>query len=302
MSTSIKNVCVVGSGSMGSQIGLQCAMFGYRVWMHDVSELALQRCRQQQAALLNELIEAGLSATDPRQTMLDRIRLTDSLAEAASTADLVIEAAREDLDVKREVFRALDEICAPHAILATNSSSLRSSHIESATNRPDKVLNTHFIQSVSKHPVVELMRGTATSDEALEAVREFVRSIGLVPIQVRRDVTGCILARVWRAVKKEALHLVDSGAATPEDVDRLWMIAMKAPRGPFALMDRIGLDVIRDIEMVYYQESGDESDAPPRVLVEKVENGELGVKTGKGFYTYPDPACESPDFLFEGSH
>ena len=145
------------------------------------------------------------------------------------------------------------------------------------------------------------MRGTTTSEETLQTVREFVGSIGLVPILVRREVTGCIMARIWRAVKKESLHLVDSGVATPEDVDRTWMIAMEAPLGPFILMDRIGLDVIRDIEMVYYEESGDESDAPPKVLLEKIDKGELGVKTGKGFYTYPNPAYESPDFLREAS-
>ena len=172
---------------------------------------------------------------------------------------------------------------------------------ESATDRPENVLNTHFCQAVWKHPFVELMRGTTTSDETIESVREFAGSIGLVPILVRRDVAGCILARIWRAVKKEALHLVDSGATTAEDVDRMWMIAMEAPLGPFILMDRIGLDVIRDIEMVYYEESGDESDAPPKVLLEKIEKGELGVKTGKGFYTYPNPAYESPSFLREAS-
>jgi 3-hydroxybutyryl-CoA dehydrogenase len=299
--SSIRNVCIVGSGFMGSQIGLQCAVHGCPVWMHDVSEPALQRCGDEQAAMLDEQIEAGVVSADQRRAILDRIRFTASLSDAGSAADLVFEAVREDLDVKRDVFRALDEICPPHAILATNSSSLRVSRIESATSRPDKVLNTHFVQSVSKHPLVELMRGTATSDETLEAVREFTRSIGIVPVLVRREVAGCILARIWRAVKKEALHLVDSGVATPEDVDRMWMIAMEAPRGPFALMDRIGLDVIRDIEMVYYRESGDESDAPPKVLLEMIEKGELGVKTGKGFYTYPNPACESPSFLREAS-
>jgi 3-hydroxybutyryl-CoA dehydrogenase len=154
---------------------------------------------------------------------------------------------------------------------------------------------------VWKHPFVELMRGAKTSDETLDALRHFVRSIGLVPILVRREVTGFILARIWRSVKKEALHLVESGVATPEDVDRAWMMAMEAPLGPFVLMDRIGLDVIRDIEMVYYEESGDQSDAPPKVLMDKIENGELGVKTGKGFYTYPDPAYESPSFLRKAS-
>jgi 3-hydroxybutyryl-CoA dehydrogenase len=269
--------------------------------MHDVSEAVLDRCGHEQASMLDQQIETGVVPRDKRPTILNRLRFTGSLSEAAVAADLVIEAVREDLNVKREVFRALDEICPPHTILATNSSSLRVSRIESATNRPDKVLNTHFIQSVWKHPFVELMRGTKTSDETLEAVRQFVRSIGLVPILVRREVTGFILARVWRAVKKEALHLVDSGAATPEDVDRAWMVAMEAPLGPFALMDRIGLDVIRDIEQVYFEESGDASDAPPKVLLDKIEKGELGVKTGKGFYTYPAPAYASAGFLRDAS-
>ena len=214
---------------MGSQIALQCAVHGCRVWMHDVSEASLRRCGDGQASLLNEQIEAGVVSAGQRRTILNRIQFTRSMREAAIAADVVIEAAREDLDVKREVFRALDEICAPHAILATNSSSLRVSRIESATNRPDKVLNTHFIQSVWRHPFVELMRGTVTSEETVESVREFARAIGLVPIVVRREVTGFILARIWRAVKKEALRLVDSGAASAEDVDRTWMIAMEAP-------------------------------------------------------------------------
>jgi 3-hydroxybutyryl-CoA dehydrogenase len=163
--SSIKNVCIVGSGFMGSQIGLQCAVHGYRVWMHDVSESALQRCRDAQAAVLDEQVDARVVPADRRQVILDRIQFTGSLSEGASTADLVFEAVREDLDVKRDLFRTLDETCPPNAILATNSSSLRVSRIESATNRPGKVLNAHFIQAVWKHPFVELMRGTTTSDE-----------------------------------------------------------------------------------------------------------------------------------------
>jgi len=297
----IKNVCVVGSGFMGGQIGLQCAAHGYAVWMHDVSERALRRCAEEQASMLDEQIEAGVVAADGRQAILNRIRFTTSLSEAATAADLVIEAIREELDVKREVFRELDEICSPHAILATNSSSIRISRIEDATNRPDKVLNVHFVQPVWKHPFVELMRGTATSDETFETLREFARSIGVIPFRVRRESTGFIFNRIWRAVKKEALRVIDLGIATAEDVDRTWMIQMETSMGPCALMDRIGLDVVRDIEQVYYEESGDPTDAPPKVLLDKIEKGELGAKTGKGFYTYPNPAFESPDFLREAS-
>jgi len=297
----INDVCVVGAGFMGGQIGLQCAAHGYPVWMHDTSESALRRCADEQELILDEQIEAGAVPTDGRQAIMDRIRFTTSLNEAASAADLVIEAVKEELDVKRELFRQLDETCSPRTIFATNSSSIRVSRIETATNRPDNVLNLHFVQPVWKHPFVELMRGTATSDETFEALREFARSIGVIPFRVRCESTGFIFNRIWRAVKKEALRVVDLGIATAEDVDRTWMIQMETPMGPCALMDRIGLDVVRDIEQVYHEESGDPMDAPPKVLLDKIERGELGVKTGRGFYTYPDPAFESPNFLREAS-
>lgn len=297
----IKRVCIVGSGFMGGQIGLQCAVHGYPVWMHDSSESALRRCAEEQDLTLDAQFEAGVVSTSGRQAILDRIRFTSSIAEAAGDADLVIEAVKEELDVKRDVFRRLDEICSPQAILATNSSSIRVSRIETATSRPDKVLNLHFVQPVWKHPFVELMRGTATSDETFETLRGFARSIGMIPFHVRCESTGFIFNRIWRAVKKEALRVVDLGIATAEDVDRTWMIQMETPMGPCALMDRIGLDVVRDIEQVYYEESGDPADAPPKSLLDMIERGELGVKTGKGFYTYPNPAFESPDFLREAS-
>ncbi len=297
----IKTVCVVGSGYMGSQIGLHCAVYGHAVWMCDADAEALERGAADQAKWLNEQIEAGVVAADQRQAILDRIRRSVALAESAAGADLVIEAITEDLAVKRSVFHELDQLCPPHTILATNSSSIRISRIESATGRPDRVLNTHFVQPVWKHPFVELMRGTETSDDTLESVRRFMASMGVIPILVRRENTGFVFNRIWRAVKKESLRLVDRGVATFEDVDRSWMIQMETPMGPFAMMDQIGLDVVRDIELVYYEESGDPSDAPPQVLLDKIAGGELGVKTGKGFYTYPDPDWESPDFLKDAS-
>ena len=297
----IKTVCVVGSGFMGSQIGLHCAVHGRVAWMCDAHAEALERCAAAQVEWLNEQIEAGVVAADQRQAILGRIRRSEGLAESAAGADLVIEAITEDLAVKRSVFHELDQLCPPHTILATNSSSIRISRIESSTGRPDRVLNTHFVQPIWKHPFVELMRGTETSDDTLESVRGFMAAMGVIPFLVRRENTGFIYNRIWRAVKKESLRLVDRGVATFEDVDRSWMIQMETPMGPFAMMDQIGLDVVRDIELVYYEESGDPSDAPPQVLLYKIAGGELDVKTGKGFYTYPDPDWQSPDFLKKAS-
>ncbi|MCW4036447.1 MAG: 3-hydroxyacyl-CoA dehydrogenase family protein, partial [Candidatus Bathyarchaeota archaeon] len=197
-------------------------------------------------------------------------------------------------------FRRLDNVCDEHTILATNSSSIRVSMIEGATGRPDRVINMHFYSFPSRRSIVELMRGASTSDETMERARRFAIEIGMVPIKVMKESTGFVFNRVWRAIKRECLHLVDDGIASFEDVDRIWMILYDREIGPFGMMDRIGLDVVRDIEMVYYGESGDERDRPPRLLLEKIERGELGVKTGKGFYTYPEPAFQDPSWLRKG--
>lgn len=293
----IQTICIFGTGFMGVQIGVQLAMHGYPVRLYDASQRVLQNAPQELAQELDARIALGQVEAAQRQAILGRFQLIADLTEAVSPADLVIEAVPERLDLKREVFAQLDHICPAHTILATNSSSIRISRIEDVTQRRDRVLNLHFFAPVRQCPLVELMRGTATSDETIARVRDLARNVGLVPLIVRKESTGFILNRVWRAVKKECLRVVDQGIASHEDVDRAWMIFYNQPIGPFGKMDLIGLDVIRDIEMVYYQESGDPSDYPPRVLLDKIERGELGVKTGKGFYTYPHPAYEDPDWL-----
>ena len=293
----IEKICVVGAGYMGNQIALQCVAHGFRVRIHDASEESLQNSHAALSGFLDRMIADGFAAPDQRQNILNRIQRTTALPEAVTDVDLVIEAISEDVSVKREVFRQLDEICPHDVIFATNSSSIRISRIESATERPDRLLNAHFVQPIWKHPFVELMRGSSTSDVTLNAVKSFMESIGVLPVLVRKESTGFIFNRIWRAVKKEALKVVDQGIATVEDVDRTWMIQMETPMGPLGTMDIIGLDVVRDIEMVYYEESGDPTDAPPGVLLDKIANGELGVKTGKGFYTYPNPSWQRPDFL-----
>ena len=300
MPESIQRVCVVGAGFMGSQIALHCAVHGRDVWLHDISETALARTEIQLRRLLIEQAAAGVVDDAAAAVALGRLRRTTSVGEAAAEADIVIEAVKEDLAVKREVFAALDRICPPHTILTTNSSSLRISRIESATSRPGKVLNTHFVQPVWKHPFVELMGGSQTSTETMQSVKSFMESMSLLTIMVRKENTGFVFNCIWRAVKKESLRLLDQGVAGVEDIDRAWMIQMESDMGPCAMMDRIGLDVVRDIEQVYYEESGDSRDAPPRVLEEKIACGELGVKTGRGFYTYPQPAWQQPGFLNGG--
>jgi 3-hydroxybutyryl-CoA dehydrogenase len=290
-------ICIVGAGFMGAQIGLQCAVHGYPVWLVDASEAALAQAALSHGLELEQRVEEGRITASARADILGSIGMTTDLEEGVSAADLVIEAVPERLEVKREVFQRLDDLCPAHTILATNSSSIRISLIEDAIRQPDKVLNMHFYATVWERPMVDIQRGTQTSDATFEQGHAFVRSIGCTPLLVQRESTGFVFNRVWRAVKRECLHLVDDGVASYEDVDRAWMIFNGAPLGPFGLMDMIGLDVIRDIEQVYYDESGEERDAPPRLLLDKVEQGELGVKTGKGFYKYPNPAFEDPTWL-----
>ncbi|SNQ59155.1 3-hydroxyacyl-CoA dehydrogenase family protein [Candidatus Methanoperedens nitratireducens] len=293
----INTVCIFGAGFMGAQIGLQSASHGYATWIVGHSEKSLKQASDSFVQELETRVKKQQITTNETKAILSRIHLTRDIKECADSVDLVIEAVPEKLDIKREVFAQLDKICPSHTILATNSSSIRISAIEDATNRPDKVLNMHFYPPIWERPMVELMRGTRTSDETIESVREFARNIGLTPLPVLKESIGFLFNRVWRAIKKECLHIVDNGVATYEDVDRAWMIFTGMKIGPFGLMDLVGLDVVRDIELEYYHESGDGSDYPPRLLLDRIEKGELGVKTGKGFYTYPDPAFEQPGWL-----
>ena len=290
-------VAVVGAGFMGTQISLQCACHGYPVWLVDMAQQALDQAAQNHNRELNQRIQDGKITVDEKAAILAQIHYTADLKAGASNADMVIEAVPERLEIKREVFVQLDQICPQHSILATNSSSMRISLIEDVTKRPDKVLNAHFVPVVWQRPMVELMVGTKTSQETMELMRQFAYSIGLTPLMVLKESTGFLWNRVWRAIKKDVLKIVDSGIASHEDVDRAWMIFTGMSVGPFGVMDMTGLDVIRDIEMVYYGESGDASDAPPKVLLDKISEGALGVKTGRGFYTYPNPAYQDPSWL-----
>ncbi len=293
----IKRICAVGAGTMGHQIALQCATHNYDVHLVDVNKEILGNAREKIREILEERVNRGQISSDSMEKVLSKISYTTDLEKAAGDADFVIEAVYEDVEVKRNVFNQLDRICPSHTILATNSSSIRCSLIADATKRPEKVLNMHFLNPVWVRPLVEVMGSSSTSEESIETTVQLGQRIGLTPVTVNGEVTGYIFNRLWRAIKKTSLHLVDKGYASFEDVDRAFMIGIPAPFGPFMGMDTVGLDVILAIEEQWYRESGDESDKPPKILVEKVKKGELGVKTGKGFYQYPNPSFKRPGWL-----
>jgi len=225
------------------------------------------------------------------------VKLSKDLAEAVKGVDLVIEAVQENLELKRKLFTQIDSLAPRRAILATNSSSLPISRIENATQRPQKCLNLHFYMPSAGTNIVDIMGGTKTTAETIAAAQRWIRSIGCIPLTVKKEILGFCFNSVWRAIKKQTLFMWADGYVDFQDIDRAWMVFSRMPYGPFGLMDTVGLDVVYDIEMAYYNASQDSKDKPPRALEEKIKKGELGVKTGKGFYTYPNPDFLQPDFL-----
>jgi 3-hydroxybutyryl-CoA dehydrogenase len=293
----IQKVAVVGTGTLGTQIATQAALFGYEVSAYDVDQESFLRSQTRIASLIREARGKRLPSLEQWAKAAKRIKQCDSLAEALADADLVIEAVVEDLSVKRAVFQKIDAQALPLAILATNSSSIPISRIESATGRPERCLNMHFYFPALGTNMVDIMGGTRTTAEVMEAGKAWVRSLGCVPLTVKKESFGFCFNRIWRAVKREALHMWAEGYVDFRDIDRAWMIFTGMKQGPFGLMDKVGLDLVYDIEMLYFDESKAPEDRPPDLLAEMVGEKELGVKTGKGFYGYPDPEYRRPDFL-----
>lgn len=296
--TIIKQVAVIGSGTMGRQIALQVARHGFPVTLYDIDASALEKARTMQKQYAREWVDAGDISAHDVDEIFGRMNYATDLETAVRDADLAIEAIPERIEMKRKLFAQLDGLLREHAIIATNSSSMRVSLLEDAIERPEQVANLHFYMPVWNSPMVEIGGGSQTDPEVLEALTRFANQIEILPLRVQKESTGFIFNRVWRAIKKEVLKVADSGVASFEDIDRAWMTKYGTHElPPFAHMDRIGLDVVKDIEEHYASESGDPSDLPPPILTEKVARGDLGQKTGRGFYSYPDPAYKQPNFL-----
>jgi 3-hydroxybutyryl-CoA dehydrogenase len=293
----IKKITVVGTGTLGVQIALMAAHYGGQARTYDPDEKAFDRVL---ALIRQRMANAARRTLPPFENLEEgarKIHRCAGLAEAVADADLVIEAVPENLELKRRIFQQMDRLAPREAILATNSSSIPVSKIESATSRPEKCLNIHFYSPDLGRNIVDLMGGTRTSGATMEAARRWLLSIGCVPLPVKKELLGFCFNRIWRAIKREALHMWAGGHVDFRDIDRGYMIWNGVSQGPFALMDQVGLDVVYGIEMVYYEESQDPKDHPPEALKIMIERNELGVKTGKGFYTYPHPEYKNPDFL-----
>lgn len=293
----LKKVAVVGTGILGTQIAMIAAHRGYSVTVYDPREGAFQQTYEKIRTDLKTKKVKPIIPWKEWAACAQAVRQVTDLGKTVKDADLVIEAIPENLELKTAVFKELGEKAPASAILATNSSSMPVSRFEDVSGRPERCLNIHFYFPLQGVNMVDLMGGTRTLPDVLKKGADWIRSIGFIPLTVNGELLGFCFNRVWRAIKREVLYMWGNGFVDYQDIDRAWMVFTGMKEGPFALMDKVGLDVVWDIEMVYYNDSKDPKDYPPTALKEKIESGELGVKSGRGFYTYPNPAYLSQDFL-----
>ena len=284
--SAIKNVTVVGAGTMGSQIALQTAVAGrYPVTLVDAVPGQLARARAQNQKLLDRSVEKGRLTREQADEALGRITDSSDLGQAAGGANLVIEAVIEDFATKKGVFEELGEAARKDAILASNSSTIAISRLADLTGNPERCCNMHFFHPVTVMQLCEVVRGPRTSDATVKAATEFVRSIDRTPVVLNKEIWGFIVNRILFAASEEAMHLLEGGYASAEDIDTAVQKGLNWPMGPFHLLDFSGLDVFYGA-MKDRHRQGEGADAP-EVLGKLVESGRLGRKTGKGFFDYP---------------
>lgn len=281
---SIGKVFIVGSGLMGSGIAQVCAQVGIRVFLHDVGQDILDRALKNISWSVGKFIEKG-KVKESLEVVLGRIK-TGTDFTPARDVDLAIEAVFEKLEVKQEIFRKLDEICKAETLLASNTSAIPITELAAVTKRPEKVLGLHFFNPVQMMEVVEVIKGIGTSWETMQAGVDFIKAIGKEPIRVESDVPGFLLNRINLVGYVEAIRLLEQGIGTVEDIDKGVRLAFGRRMGPFETGDLVGLDVSCGALTAIYEESKDMHYYPPQLLRRKVRAGQLGRKTGRGWYKY----------------
>jgi 3-hydroxybutyryl-CoA dehydrogenase len=281
-----KKAAVLGAGTMGHGIAQVLAQAGIETRLCDVVPGAAQGGLARVRANLDKGVEKGKVTSEERGRTLERLSAGSDMAEASAGVDLVIEAAPEKIELKREIFGELSARLGPEVLLATNTSSLPISEIARASRHPERVLGLHFFNPVHLMKLVEVVRGEASAPEAVQAAVDLVRRLGKEPIDVR-DAPGFASSRLGIAIGLEAMRMVEEGVASPGDIDKAMVLGYGFPMGPLALTDLVGLDVRLAIAEHLERELGPRF-APPRVLREKVERGELGKKSGKGFHDWKD--------------
>ncbi|GBC82747.1 3-hydroxybutyryl-CoA dehydrogenase [bacterium HR10] len=281
----VRTLAVIGAGTMGRGIAHVAALAGYTVYLHDVSAEILQKALAAIRDLLEEGVRRGKVTPQEKEAAESALHPVQRLEDAAPMADLVIEAVPEKLALKQEVFRALDRLCPPEAILASNTSSLSIGEIASATGRPERVLGMHFFNPPHIMRLVELVRHDRTAPEVIETARRVVERMKKETIVVR-DVPGFATSRLGVALGLEAMRMLEQGVASAEDIDRAMELGYNHPMGPLRLSDLVGLDVRLSIAEYLYEKLGSDVFRPPEILRRLVAEGKLGKKSGEGFYRW----------------
>lgn len=284
-------IAIIGCGVMGAKVAWACARIGIPTRAFDTSATVLE-------AALGAI--HGWSEGEERRRLTESLSFTTDLERALDGAQLAFENVPEVLELKQKVHADIGRRLADDAYMGSNTSSLLCSPLADASGRPDRFFNMNFTDPHSQG-LVEIMGGSKTAPETIAFALDWAKAIDMIPILTRAEQMGYSFNRLWRAIKKEVLQQWGRGAGYPEDIDRAWMLTFGMPYGPFGLMDQVGLATILKIEERYFEASGDESDRPPQALYDMVARGELGVASGRGFYTYPDPAYERPGWLKAGS-
>ena len=281
----MKNVAVIGAGTMGNGIAHVFAQFGYQVNLIDVSAPALEKAIGTIGKNLDRQVAKGSLTEEDKSATLTNLKTFTSIKEGVDGVQLVVEAATENIDLKLKIFKELDEVTDPSVILATNTSSISITKIASVTNRADKVIGMHFMNPVPVMKLVEIIRGYSTSDEVTDLIMETSRKLAKVPVEVN-DYPGFVANRILMPMINEAIYTLYEGVAGVEEIDTVMKLGMAHPMGPLQLADFIGLDVCLAILQVLHDGFGNPKYAPCPLLVNMVTAGKKGVKSGEGFYSW----------------
>ncbi|MET3696747.1 3-hydroxybutyryl-CoA dehydrogenase [Bacillus oleivorans] len=280
----MKNITVVGAGVMGKGIAYSCAVSGFEVYLNDINEEILEKAKKDIFTLLDNSFQKGFISEDQYQNAKKHLFFETDLEIAAKDADLVIEAVLEKMELKIDIFKKLDKICAPGTILATNTSTMSPTEIGAQTSRPDKVIAMHFFNPVHKMKLIEVIRGMETSDDTVSIVKEVGKKLKKETVEVN-EFPGFITSRMNCLIGNEAMNMLMEGVASAEDIDKALKLGLNHPMGPLELADLVGLDTrLRNMEYLY--KTLGEKYRPCPLLLKYVKAGRLGKKSGKGFYQY----------------